>query len=364
MLDLDRLLHVAVDERASDVHIKVGARPYLRVDGTLVVAPLEIVEASDTETIAGRVLPGEHVAGDDAEGVYAVPGVGRFRVNAFRQRGHVGLVLRRIVPGVPGIDALALPPASATLAASERGLVLVTGLAGSGRTSTVAAMVDHVNERQTRHIMTVEKPIEVLHADKLSIVNQREVGVDTPSFHTALSRSLRRDPDVLMAGALPDADSVLCALEAADSGRLVIAVGLAVGAVDAITRLIAQFPPDRQASARTLLARTLRGVLCQRLVPRAGGRGRVPAVEVLVSSPPVVESVADPNGAGKLEALLSEGEFWGMQTFDQSLAGLYRRGMIDRDAALANATFEPGLRVTLEMADRERAMAPASAPPA
>jgi len=360
VLDLDRLLHLAVDQRASDVHIKVGARPFLRVDGALVAAPLDIVEPGDTETIAGQVLPGEHVTGDDAEAVYAVPGLGRFRVSAFRQRGHVGLVLRRIVPGVPGIDALSLPPASATLASAARGLVLVTGLAGSGRTSTVAAMVDHVNEHETRHIMTVEKPIEVLHADKRSIVNQREVGTDTPSFHAALSRALRRDPDVLMAGALPDSDSALCALEAADSGRRVFAVGLAIGAVDAITRIFALFPPERQASARVLLARTLRGVLCQRLVPRAGGRGRVPAVEVLVSSPPVVESIADPEGATRLEALLAEGEFWGMQTFDQSLAGLYRRGMIERDAALANATYEPGLRVAIEAVDRERTAAPLS----
>jgi twitching motility protein PilT len=168
---------------------------------------------------------------------------------------------------------------------------------------------------------------------------------------------------VLMTGALPDADSALSALEAADSGRRVFAVGLAVGAVDAITRLVGMFPQERQPMARALLARTLRGVLCQRLVPRAGGRGRVPAVEVLVSSPPVVESVADPDGADRLEALLGEGEYWGMQTFDQSLAGLYRRGIIERGAALAHATYEPGLRVAIEEADRERAMqAPASSP--
>ena len=222
----------------------------------------------------------------------------------------------------------------------------MTGLAGSGRTSTLAAMIDHVNERQARHIITVEKPIEVLHADKQSVVNQREVGIDTPSFHAALSRSLRHDPDVLMAGAMPDAESVLCALEAADSGRLVVAVGHAVGAVDAITRLVAQFPQDRQASVRTLLACTLRGVLCQRLVPRAGGRGRVPAVEVLVSSAPVVEAIADPDGATRLDALIAEGEFYGMQTFDQSLAGLYRRGLIDARGGARQLDLRAGPRAS------------------
>lgn len=361
MLELDRLLRLAVDERASDIHLKVGARPFLRVDGALRETPLEVVEASDTETVAARILPGDAAAalraGADADVVYGVPGLGRFRASVFHQRSTVALVLRRVVPGVPGIDALGLPPAAIELAARPSGLVLVTGLAGSGRTSTLAAMVDHVNEHAARHIVTVEHPVEVVHADKRSVINQCEVGTDTPAFAAALEGALRRDPDVVAVGALPDAASVLGALEVADAGGLVFAVGPAVGAVDAVGRLVDMFPFERQAPVRALVARTLRGVLCQRLVPRAGGRGRVAAVEVLIANGPVTDALADPHASEQLEALVADGGYWGMQTFDQSLAGLYRRGLVERDAALANATYAPALRIALEAADRERAVA-------
>ena len=361
MLDLDRLLRLAVDERASDIHLKVGARPFLRVDGTLRETALEVVEADDTDAVARRILPEQAVvalhAGADADVVYGVAGLGRFRASVFHQRGTVGLVIRRVVPGVPGIDALGLPPVTTELASRASGLVLVTGLAGSGRTSTLAAMVDHVNEHDARHIVTVEQPIEVVHADKRSVINQCEVGVDTSTFAEALEGSLRRDPDVVAAGALPDAESALAALEVADAGGLVFAVGPAVGAVDAVRRVIDLFPIDRQGPVRALVARTVRGVLCQRLVPRAGGRGRVAAVEVLVANGPVAEALADPHATAQLEAHLADGEFWGMQTFDQSLAGLYRRGLVERDAALAHATYAPALRIALEAADRDRAVA-------
>jgi twitching motility protein PilT len=359
MLDLDRLLRLAIDERASDVHVKVGARPFLRVDGALRETQLDVIEAADTEGVVDRLLVPSRAESfretADADVVYGTPGLGRFRVSVFRQRGQVGLVLRRIVPGVPGLDALGLPPAALGLASAPSGLVLVSGLAGSGRTTTLAAMVDHVNEHEARHIVTVEDPVEVVHADKKSIVNQREVGTDTPSYRDALERVLRRDPDVVATGALPDAESALCALEVADAGGLVFAVGLAVGAVDAVTRLVGMFPPERQAAVRTLLARTLRGVLCQRLVPRAGGRGRVPAVEVLVTNGPVAEALLNADRSSRLDALVADGEFWGMQTFDQSIAALYRRGLVEREAALANALYAPGLRIAIETADRERA---------
>jgi twitching motility protein PilT len=361
MLDLDRLLRLAVDERASDVHIKVGARPFLRVDGILRETQLEVVEAPDTESVLTRVLTAARADAfrvtSDADVVYGTPGLGRFRVSAFRQRGQVGLVLRRIVPGVPGLDALGLPGAATDLASAPSGLVLVTGLAGSGRTTTLAAMVDHVNEHGARHIVTVEDPVEVVHADKQSIVNQREVGTDTPSYRDALEHVLRRDPDVVATGALPDPESALCALEVADAGGLVFAVGLAAGAVDAVTRFVGLFPPERQPTVRALLARTLRGVLCQRLVPRAGGRGRVPAVEVLVVNGPVAEALLDADRTARLEALVGDGEFWGMQTFDQSIASLYQRGLVEREAALAHALYAPGVRIAIETADRERANA-------
>lgn len=365
VLDLEKLLHLAVAQVASDVHLKVGARPHIRVDGVLCEAPLDVLEPQDTEQAIARILPPERVealrAGGEADAVYAIPGVGRFRASAFRQRGRVGLVLRRIVPGVPSVDALGLPPAAARLAESPSGLVLVVGLAGSGRTSTLAAMVDHVNASRPAHVVTIEQPVEVVHADKLGVVDQREVGVDTESFHSALTAVAHQDPDVVVVGALPDAETAMGALEVADAGRLVLAVSQAVGAVDAVTRLVDRFAPAQRAPVRALLARTLRGVLCQRLLPRAGGRGRVPAVEVLVANGPVSGAVADSDGASRLELIMAEGDMWGMQTFDQSLADLYRRGLVSREDALAHATYEPGLAVMLDAANRTRAEA-ATAP--
>jgi twitching motility protein PilT len=241
------------------------------------------------------------------------------------------------------------------------GLVLVAGLAGSGRTSTLAAMVDHVNETRAGHVVTIEHPIEVVHADKKSVVDQREVGVDTSSFSSALSAVAHQDPDVVVVGSLPDADTILAALEVADAGRLVLAITQAVGAVDTVTRLVDRFPPAQRAPVRSLLGRTLRGLLCQRLLPRAGGRGRVPAVEVLVANGPVSEAVADSDGGARLDAMIADGEMWGMQTFDQSLAGLYRRGLVTRDDALAHAAYMPGLAVMLDEADRQRSAASSTA---
>lgn len=366
MLDLDRLLRLAVEERASDVHLKVGARPHVRVDGALQESPLDVLEREDTEQAVARVLTPDrarvlHEVGE-ADGMYAIQGVGRFRVSAFRQQGRIALVLRRVVPGVPGIDALGLPAAATTLAQAPSGLVLVAGLAGSGRTSTLAAMVDNVNTSRSAHIVTLEQPIEVVHADKRAVVDQREVGVDSESFEVALRSVAHQDPDVVVVGSLPDADAAMCALEVADAGRLVLAVTQAVGAADAVTRLVDRFPPAQRAPVRSLLARTLRGVLCQRLLPRAGGRGRVPAVEVLVANGPVTEAVADSDGFLRLGALIAEGEMWGMQTFDQSLADLYRRGLVTRDDALTHATFEPALAVMLDESDRARSAAATAVP--
>jgi twitching motility protein PilT len=367
MLDLDRLLRLAVDERASDVHLKVGARPHLRVDGQLREAPLDILEPGDTQETAARVLPPIRLeqlkAGDEADAVYTIQGLGRFRVCAFQQQGRTALVLRRIVPGVPGIDALGLPQAAARLAEMSGGLVLIAGLAGSGRTSTLAAMVDHVNETRAGHIVTIEEPIEVVHADKKSVVDQREVGVDTPTFTSALAAVAHQDPDVVIVGNIPDAATAMAALEVADAGRLVLAITQAVGAVDAVTRLVDGFPPAQRAPVRSLLARTLRGVLCQRLLPRAGGRGRVPAVEALVANGPVAEAVADSDGAGRLNSMIADGEMWGMQTFDQSLGGLYRRGLVTREDALRHAAYEPGLAVMLDEADRQRSATTSTAAP-
>jgi twitching motility protein PilT len=356
MLDLDRLLRLVVDERASDAHLKVGARPHLRVDGALRETSLDQLEPDDTVQIATRVLGPDRAEvlakGSEVEGVYAMPGLGRFRVSAFRQQGRVGVVFRRIVPGVPDLATLGLPPIAGQLAESTAGILLIGGLAGSGRTSTLAAIVDHVNASRAAHIVTIEQPVEVVHADKRCVVVQREVGRDTPSFASALGAVAHQDPDVVVVGALPDPETALVALEIADGGRLVIAVVQAVGAADAVTRLVDRFPPAQREPARALVARTLVGVLCQRLLPRAGGHGRTPAVEVLTASGPVTDALASPEGGQQLAALIADGDMWGMQTFDQSLAKLYERGLVTREHALAHAAYAPGLTVKLDDADR------------
>ena len=359
MLDVDRLLRLAVEQRASDVHLKVGSRPWLRVDGTLVEASSDVLEPDDTDQAATRLLTDSQAETlrrtGDAGCVYAVPGLCRFRVSAYRQRGHVGLVLRRVVPGVPGTEALGLPPVVATLVEARSGLVLVTGLAGSGRTSTMAALVDHVNSTVRRHIVTIEDPIEVLHADKQSIVDQREVGVDVKSVGDALARVVRQDPDLIVVGELADEDAARQVIEAADTGRLVLAAMATAGAAETIDRVLELFPKDRAPAMRTVLARSLRGIVCQRLLGRAGGRGRVVAAEVLVANAAIAEAISDGRPAAKLEQLMRDGDYYGMQTFDQAVTRLYQRGLIDRDAALEHTSAGPEMRLELERIDRERA---------
>jgi len=359
VLDVDHLLRLAVEQRASDVHLKVGSRPWLRVDGALVEASSEVLEPEDTERAATRLLSGSQDEAlrrtGDAESVYAVPGLCRFRVSAYRQRGQVGLVLRRVVSGVPGVEALGLPAAVGTLMDVTAGLVLVTGLAGSGRTSTLAALVDHVNASARRHIVTIEDPIEVLHADKQSIVDQREVGVDVTSLAGALTRVVRQDPDVIVVGELATEDVARRVLEAADTGHVVLAAMATARAAEAIERVVELFPHDRAPAVRTLLARTLRGVVCQRLLPRAGGRGRLAAAEVLVANGAIAEAITDGREAARFEQLMRDGDYYGMQTFDQAVARLYERGLIDRATALEHASAGPEMRLELERLDRDRA---------
>jgi twitching motility protein PilT len=367
-LDLDGLLRFAVEQGASDVHLKVGSRPRLRVDGRLREGPFDTVEPTDTEHLAEVVIPrsradafAEH---HECDFTYGIAGLGRFRVSAFRQRGYIGFVLRRVLPGIPSFDALGLPATVADLAREQHGLVLVTGLAGAGKTATMAAMVDHVNEHREGHIVTIEDPIEVLHPDKRAIVDQREVGTDTPSACSGLEHALRQDPDVLVLGHLHDADTAAAVLQAAEIGHLVIAAMSTVTAVDSIDRFVELFPPHRQRQARSSLATTLRGVISQRLLPRAGGRGRVAAVEILVVNARVRERIAE-NRLSELEEEMTVGELYGMQTFDHSLVQLYRNGLIERGDAVSHAQAPGEIRFSLDRADadRERAVAaPAPAP--
>ncbi len=362
MLDLDGLLRFAVEHGASDVHVKVGSRPRLRVDGRLREAPFDTVEPADTERVAAAVIPGSRAetfaADHECDFTYGIPGLGRFRVSAFRQRGSIGFVLRRVPTGIPTFEALGLPDAVATLSSAQHGLVLVTGLAGSGKTATLAAMVDHVNTHREGHIVTIEDPVEVLHADKRSIVIQREVGSDTPSAVSGLEHSLRQDPDVIVLGELRETDAAWALLQAAEIGHLVFAAMSTVSAIDTIDRFVELFPPHRQRQARASLAATLRGIISQRLLPRAGGRGRVPATEVLVVNARVRDRIADPARLAELEHEMTHGDLYGMQTFDQSLVQLYRNGLVASDDALAHANSASEMRFSLDRADVEREREP------
>jgi twitching motility protein PilT len=357
-LDLDGLLRFAVEHGASDVHVKVGTRPRLRVDGRLREAPFDTIEPTDTERVAAAVIPRARADAfaetNECDFMYGIAGLGRFRVSAFHQRGWIGFVLRRVLPGIPSFEALGLPAAVAALAEEHHGLVLVTGLAGSGKTATLAAIVDHVNDRREGHVITIEDPVEVLHADKRSIVDQREVGSDTPSAVSGLEHALRQDPDVLMLGELRDADAAWALLQAAEIGHLVLAGMSTVSAVDTIDRFVELFPPHRQRQARAALASTLRGIVSQRLLPRAGGRGRVPAVEVLVVNTRVRDRIADPVRLAELDDEMTNGDLYGMQTFDQSLVHLYRNGLVDREDAIAHANAASEMRFSFDRADLER----------
>jgi twitching motility protein PilT len=368
VLDLDGLLRFAVEQGASDVHLKVGSRPRLRVDGRLREGPFDTVEPTDTERLAAAVIPQARAARfadeHECDFMYGIAGLGRFRVSAFRQRGYVGLVLRRVLPGIPSFEALGLPQTVADLAREQHGLVLVTGLSGAGKTATIAAMVDHVNQHRDGHIVTIEDPVEVLHADKRSIVDQREVGTDTPTAVSGLEHALRQDPDVIVLGQLTDDAAAGAVLQAAEIGHLVLAAMSTVSAVDTIDRFVELFPPHRQRQARVTLAATLRGVVSQRLLPRAGGRGRVPAVEILTVNARVRERIAGQR-LDELEDEMLVGELYGMQTFDQSLVQLYRNGLVERADAVAHAAAPGEMRFSLDRADldRERAVV-APAPPA
>lgn len=360
MIDLDQLLRTAVERGASDIHIKVGSPPFIRVDGRLRPTRYETVTAADTERVSFAIMPkqraDEFMATSEADFAYTVSGLGRFRANVFRQRGSIGLVLRRVLPGIPSFEALGLPPILRRLAEEPRGLVLVTGPTGSGKTTTLAAMIDHINSNLEKHIVTIEDPIEVLHPDKKSILNQREIGTDTEDFHSALKRVLRQDPDVILIGEMRDAETVSAALAAAETGHLVFSTLHTMNASETINRIIDFYPPHHQQQIRSSLGATLRGNVSQRLLERSDGLGRVPAVEVLVANGRVYEKIVNPEETHELETVIAEGEYYGMQTFDQSLLGLYVAGVVSRREALGAATRPHDLKLEIDKADMESSL--------
>ena len=364
VLDLDRLLAYAVERGASDVHIKVGSPPFIRIDGRLERIDHAAVSPVETERIAFAIMPKqraeEFLATSDADFAYSVSGLGRFRVNVMRQRGSVGLVLRRVQSDIPSFEELGLPPVVRKLAEHERGLVLVTGPTGSGKTTTLGSMIDYINETQNKHIVTIEDPIEILHADKASIVNQREIGTDTADFHAALKRVLRQDPDVILVGEMRDIETVKTALTAAETGHLVFSTLHTISATDSINRIIDFFPPHEQRQVRMSLGGSLRGIVSQRLVERRGG-GRIPAVEILVATGRIFDKIVNADETNEIEQIIAEGEYYGMQTFDQSLLGIYGEGLVELREALAASTSPHDLRLMIEQFTMRQASEQAAA---
>src|SRR5438270_1174333 len=339
-MELNEILQVALRGGASDIHLKAGLPPMFRVDGSLV--PLKDARRLPPEEIA-RMAFGimndyqkeKFKAQNELDLAYGVPGLGRFRVNVFQQRGTIGAVLRVIPFKISTIEQLLLPKVLEKIAAEQRGLILVTGTTGSGKSTTLAAMVDHINSNETCHIMTIEDPIEFLIRDKRSIVNQREVGVDTMSFAQALKSALRQDPDVILVGEMRDSETIETALTAAETGHLVLSTLHTLDATETISRIISAFPPHQQKQVRLQLGSVLRGVVSQRLVPRADGKGRVPAVEVLVSNSRVREMIEDKDRTKEIpQAIAQSYTTYGMQTFDQSLMLLFKQNIITYEEAL------------------------------
>jgi twitching motility protein PilT len=350
--DVLALLHQVVESRASDLHLKVGSRPAVRLDGRLEALGPEDLTTSDLDDAVRALVPAERWAdvqdGADVEVAHSVHGLARFRVTVYHQRGTTALAVRHVLPGVPTFDHLGLPAAVTRLAGEDRGLILVTGPAGSGRTTTIAAMIDRINEHDRRHIVTIEDPIEFLHRDKRSIVSQREVGSDVDSYRAGLRRVMRLDPDVVFVGGLDGTDTIQAALDAAEGGRLVLSTMDTTSVSDTIRRLVGAFPPEEQDARRRSLARVLKGVVCQRLLERTDGRGRVPATEVLVAQARVVEVLLHPDGPLTLEQVMADGEFYGMQTFDDSLFQLAKDGLIGVRDAVNAATRPHELRASLQ----------------
>jgi twitching motility protein PilT len=352
MFEIDLALRTLVEREGSDLHVKVDSPPVARMHGELI--PLEgfgDLTAQDTEKafhdIAEVRSLTEFEEDGEADFSYSLPGVSRYRVNAFRQRGSISIVCRAIPYDVRSIEELGLPDVVRDLAEESRGIILVTGTTGSGKSTTLAAMIDHINRTRSHHIVTLEDPIEYLHSDQRSIVNQREIGSDTKSFGRAMRRVLRQDPDVILIGEMRDEETVRTALSAAETGHLVLSTVHTLDATETINRIIDFFPPHLQHQARVMLAGTLRGAIAQRLVPDISGEGRVPASEVMIVTGRVQDLILNPEETGKLTEVIAEGEYYGMRTFDQSLLTYTMEGRITEETALEYASSPHDFKLML-----------------
>lgn len=365
-MNIDGLLKIAVERNASDLHLKVGNHPILRIDGILhPLIELKRLMQEDTIAMAFGIMnthqkerfKQEH----ELDMAYSVPGLGRFRCNVFNQRGAVGMVLRIIPTQVKGIADLNLPLVLEKIANERRGMILVTGTTGSGKSTTLAAVIDYINTHRIEHIITIEDPIEYLHRDKKSIINQREVGQDTNNFASALRASLREDPDVILVGEMRDVETIETALLAAETGHMVLSTLHTLDAPETINRIISMFPPHHQKQIRIQLASVLKSIISMRLIPRVNGKGRVPAVEILVTTSFIMDCIVNPDKTKLIKDSIAQGvSQYGMQTFDQSLYFLFQKGLISYDEALKWASNPDelklkkiGVRSTKEMSMEE-----------
>ena len=343
-MDITALLKKAHEMNASDLHIKVGSPPVLRIDGELTPLTSERrVSPEDVLKVVYSVLTNEQKdvfkKEKDIDFAYSIPGVGRFRCNVFVQRGSLGIVFRVIPTRIPSVEELHLPDVLKKIAMETRGLILVTGTTGSGKTTTLAAMIDLINSNRTAHILTIEDPIEYTHRDKRSIVNQREIGSDADSFNKALRQALRQDPDVILVGEMRDFETIQTALVAAETGHLVLSTLHTTDATETVNRIIAVFPPYQHKQVRMQLSAVLRAVVSMRLLPRADGNGRVPAVEVLIATMTIKDCILDPDKTKLIPDVITQGTLhYGMQTFDQSIFNLFTSGLITYEEALRMAT--------------------------
>jgi twitching motility protein PilT len=352
MFEIASALRTLVEREGSDLHVKVESPPVARMHGELI--PLEgfgPLSSEDTEQAFRDIAEARSVAEFEEDGEadfsFALEGVSRFRVNVFKQRGTISIVCRAIPFEIRSIEELGLPDVVRDLAEESRGIILVTGTTGSGKSTTLAAMIDHINRTRAHHIITLEDPIEYLHADQRSIVNQREVGSDTKGFGRAMRRVLRQDPDVILVGEMRDEETVRTALSAAETGHLVLSTVHTLDATETINRIIDFFPPHLQQQARVMLAATLRGAIAQRLVPDISGEGRVPASEILVVTGRVQDLILNPEDTGKITEVISEGEYYGMRTFDQALMTYAMEGRISEQVAMDYASNPHDLKLML-----------------
>jgi twitching motility protein PilT len=353
MFDVMAALRELVDKGGSDLHLKVDSAPLYRINGELELDDrVQPLSASDTEAALKQLLSDEDKLDEfahehEVDFSFEIPQVARFRINAFQQRGLISMACRAIPHHISTIEELSLPPVIRDLAEEERGIVLLTGTTGSGKSTTLAAMIDHMNQTMSKHIVTIEDPIEFVHKDVRSVINQREVGMDTASFKRALRRVLRQDPDVILVGEMRDEETVQTALSAAETGHLVLSTIHTVDATESINRMLDFFPPHQHGQARSMIAGTVKGVISQRLVPGADG-GRVAVCEILRMTGRVRDMIIDPAQTGKLVEVITTGGYYGMQTFDQALFGHVKAGRVTFEDAMRVATSPHDFKLLMQ----------------